>query len=101
MYYLDPQGRLAKHDTTPEGNRIAFTVGDSIPTLDPDMKKIAQEAFAPYAFKFVIELPSAAKEALSSNPAIGARIDGNTIYFEGKMMDVVATELPPSMNISW
>jgi len=101
MYYLDPQGRLAKHDTSPEGNRIAFTVGDSLPVLDPDMKKIAQEAFAPYSFKFVIELPSAAKEALSGNPAIGARKDGNTVYFEGKMMDVVATELPPSMTISW
>lgn len=101
MYYLDPQGRLAKHSTTPGGNSIAFTVGDSIPALDPDMKKIAQDAFAPYSFKFAIELPSPPKEALSGNPAITARTNGNTIYFEGKMTDIVATELPPSMNISW
>lgn len=101
MYYLDPQGRLAKHSTTADGNSIAFTVGDSIPSLDPDMKKIAQEAFAPYSFKFAIELPGQPKEALSGNPAITVRKEGNTVFFEGKMMDIVATEMPPSMQISW
>ncbi|HWP68919.1 MAG TPA: hypothetical protein VN437_06405, partial [Rectinemataceae bacterium] len=69
--------------------------------LDPDMKKIAQDAFAPYSFKFVVELPGRPKEALSGNPAITARTEGNTVFFEGKMMDIVATEMPPSMQISW
>jgi len=101
MYYLDPEGKLAKHSTSAGVNSIAFTVGDSLPVLDPDMKKIAQEAFAPYSFKFVIELPSQPKEARSGNPAITARTEGNTVYFEGKMADIVATEMSPSMDISW
>lgn len=101
MLYLDPKGELAKHSAGAEGHRIVFTVGDRLPSLDADMKQIAQDAFAPYSFKFVVELPSPPKEASSSHPAITVRKEGNTIYFEGQMKEIVATELPPSMTLSW
>lgn len=101
MLYLDPKGQLAKHSAGAEGHSIVFTVGDRLPSLDADMKQVAQEAFAPYAFKFVVELPSAPKEASSSNPAVAVRKEGNTVYFEGQMKEIVAAELPPSMKLSW
>lgn len=101
MLYLDPKGQLAKHSAGAEGHSIVFTLGDRLPSLDPDMKQVAQEAFAPYLFKFVVELPSAPKEASSSNPAVTVRKEGNTVFFEGQMRDIVAEELPPSMTLSW
>ncbi|MFA5851548.1 MAG: hypothetical protein WC820_02520 [Spirochaetales bacterium] len=101
MLYLDPNGEMAKHSASAEGHRIVFTVGDRLPSLDADMKQIAQDAFAPYSFKFVVELPSPPKEAFSSHPAVTVRKDGNTIYFEGQMKEIVASELPPSMTLSW
>ena len=101
MLYLDPKGELAKHTTNADGHRIVFTVGDRLPAFDPDMKQIAQDAFAPYSFKFAVELPSPPKDAFSSHPAVSVRRDGNTVYFEGQMKEIVATEEPPSMTLSW
>jgi hypothetical protein len=101
MYYLDPSGQLARHSSDSGGNRIDFSLGNRIPKLDPDMKTLAQEAFAPYAFKFVVELPSAPKDAQSASPAIAARTQGNSAIFEGKMQDIVASETPPAMSMSW
>lgn len=101
MLYLDPKGQLAKHSDGPGGNRIVFTMGDRLPALDPEMKQIAKEAFAPYSFKFAVELPSPPKEASSGHPAVSVRKEGNTVYFEGQMKEIVATEMPPSMTLSW
>ncbi len=101
MYYLDPNGKLARHSSGPEGHSIVFTVGDSLPDLDPDMKQIAMEAFAGYDFAFAVELPSPPRNASSDHPAVAVRKDGNTVHFEGTMKDIVGTEQAPSMTLSW
>jgi|GEM_PF-685986 len=101
MRYLDPRGELAKHSQDSAGQHIVFTVGESLPAFDADMKQIAQEAFAPYTFKFAVELPSPIKEAASQHPAVTVRQEGNTAIFEGQMKDIVASEIPPSMRLSW
>ncbi len=101
MYYLDPKGRLAKHSLGPEGHSIAFSVGERLPSLDPDMKPIAEEAFSPYDFSFAVELPSPPKSASSDHAAVSVRTVGNTVYYEGKMKDIVASETAPSMFLSW
>jgi hypothetical protein len=101
MLYLDPNGKLATYSTTQDGTSVAFSLGDKLPKLDPDMKELAQEAFAVYTFKFAVELPSAPREASSDHPAVSARKDGNTVIFEGKMQDIVASETAPSMRLSW
>ncbi|HWR11673.1 MAG TPA: hypothetical protein VN445_07620 [Rectinemataceae bacterium] len=101
MRYLDPKGELAKHSQSASGHSIVFTVGERLPTLDADMKQIAQDAFAAYTFRFAVELPSPAKEAASQHPAVTVRQQGNTVYFDGQMKDIVASEVPPSMRLSW
>jgi hypothetical protein len=101
MLYLDPNGKLATYSTTQEGTSVAFSLGDKLPALAPDMKEIAKEAFAAYTFKFAVELPTAPKEASSDHPAVSARKDGNTVIFEGKMQDIVASDVAPSMRLSW
>lgn len=101
MYYLDPRGELAKHTSDSGTERISFTVGDKLPRLDPEMKAIAEEAFAPYGFSFMVELPVAAKEAKSGNPAVTLRQEGTKVYFEGRMKDIVTSEVPPSMGLAW
>ncbi len=101
MLYLDPNGKLATYSTTQEGTSVAFSLGDKMPALNPDMRELAKEAFAAYTFKFAVELPSAPKEASSDHPAVSARKDGNTVVFEGKMQDIVASEAAPSMRLSW
>lgn len=101
MLYLDPNGKLATYSATQEGTSVAFSLGDKLPALDPDMKELAKEAFAAYAFRFAVELPSTPKEASSGHPAVSARVDGNTVVFEGKMRDIVASDAAPSMRLSW
>lgn len=101
MLYLDPKGSLARHSVGPEGNSIVFSLGDRLPSLDPDMKQLAQESFAPYSFSFAVELPSPPKQASSSQPSIAVRQNGNTVYFEGKMREIVTAETAPSMTLSW
>lgn len=101
MLYLDPNGKLATYSATQEGTSVAFSLGGKLPVLDPDMKELAKEAFAAYTFKFAVELPSAPKEASTDHPAISARKDGNTVIFEGKMQDIVASDVAPSMRLSW
>ena len=101
MLYLDPNGKLATYSATQEGTSVAFSLGGKLPVLDPDMKELAKEAFAAYTFKFAVELPSAPREASTDHPAISARKDGNTVIFEGKMQDIVASDVAPSMRLSW
>lgn len=101
MLYLDPEGKLARYSATPSGHNIVFSLGENIPPLDPEMRDLAIEAFSPYSFKFAIELPSAPTEARSENPAITSRIEGKTAYFEGSMKDIITSEMPPSMSVSW
>ncbi|MDP2790566.1 MAG: hypothetical protein Q8O15_02285 [Rectinemataceae bacterium] len=101
MYYLDPRGELAKHTSESGTERISFTVGEKLPRFESEMKSIAEEAFAPYSFRFIVELPSAAKEASSGHPAVTLRQDGTKVYFEGKMKDIVTSEVPPSMGLAW
>lgn len=99
--YLDPQGKLAQHQTVSGSQRLAFSLGDTLPSFDPEMKQIAQEAFAPYMFTFTLELPSPATEARSSHPAIKSSSNGNKVRFEGKMQDLIASETAPSILIAW
>lgn len=101
MYYLDPRGELAKHSNESGTERISFTVGEKLPRFEPEMKSIAEEAFAPYSFSFLVELPSAAKEAFSNHQAVSLRQEGTKVYFEGKMKDIVTSEVPPSMGLAW
>lgn len=101
MYYLDPKGELARHSFEADTHSINFSLGDKIPAIDPDMKEIAKEAFAPYRFSFVVELPKPPKQAASQHPAIVARVEGNTVYFEGSMQDLVTSETAPAMSLSW
>lgn len=101
MLYLDPKGKLATYSATQEGTDVSFSLGDKLPALDPDMKDLAKEAFAAYTFRFAVELPSAPKEASSDHPAVSARKEGNTVIFEGKMRDIVVSDVAPSMRLSW
>jgi hypothetical protein len=99
--YLDPQGKMASHTSSSASQTISFTLGDSIPKLDKDMKEAAQEAFAPYTFRFVFDLPDEPKDAKSSDPAISVVRDGKKLRFEGKMSDIVSLDTPPSLQLSW
>ncbi|HCO48627.1 MAG TPA: hypothetical protein DIT55_04070 [Spirochaetaceae bacterium] len=101
MYYLDPRGEMARHTNESGVERISFTVGEKLPRFDPDMKSIAEQAFAPYSFSFMVELPSSAKEASSGHPAVTLRQEDTKVYFEGKMKDIVTSEIPPSMGLAW
>lgn len=99
--YLDPRGALAKVEAASGEHRIAFSLGETIPPLDPEMRSLAKDAFAPYSFVFAFELPSEAKEARSSHPAIAVRRDGRKVRFEGSMAELVTLEVPPSLLLSW
>ncbi len=101
MFYLDPSGRLAAHSAGSDGQEIRFSLGDRMPKLDPDMKLLAEEAFDPYSFSFSIKLPKAPIRAESEHPAITKRQEGNTVYFEGRMKAIIASEAAPSMVLSW
>lgn len=102
MYYLDPRGELARHETLADGkNRIQFSLGDKMPPLDPDMKTIATQSFLPYSFKFSVETPTTPVLAQSDHQSITARIEGKTAHFEGRMSDIVSTEVAPKMELSW
>ncbi|MCE5256286.1 MAG: hypothetical protein LLF89_05490, partial [Spirochaetaceae bacterium] len=74
---------------------------DDIEVLDPDMKELAVKAFTPYSFRFAIEVPREPKSANSASPAIKARIDGKTAYFEGAMNEIITVDKAPAMSISW
>ncbi len=101
MFYLDPSGTLATHNSNTQGQEIRFSLGDRMPKLDSDMRLLAEEAFDPYAFSFSIQLPKAPLKAESTHPAITKRQEGNTVHFEGRMRDVIASETAPGMLISW
>jgi hypothetical protein len=101
VLYLDPQGKMASHTSGSGLQTISFTLGDSIPKLDKDMKEAAQEAFASYTFRFVFDLPTEPKDAKSSDPAISVVRDGKKLRFEGKMSDIVSLETAPSLQLSW
>jgi hypothetical protein len=102
MYYLDPRGELARHEILSDGkNRIQFSLGDKMPPLDPDMKTIATQSFLPYSFKFSVETPTPPVLARADHQSITARIEGKTAHFEGKMSDIVSTEVAPKMELSW
>jgi hypothetical protein len=102
VFYLDPKGELAKHETLDGGkHRIQFSLGDKMPPLDPDMKTIATQSFLPYSFRFSVEAPSPIITASSDQPSIVARIEGKSAYFDGKMGDIVTSEIAPKMELSW
>jgi hypothetical protein len=101
MFYLDPSGKLAIHNSGSSEQEIRFSLGDHMPTLDPEMRVLAEEAFDPYDFSFSIQLPKTPKKAESTHPAITKRQEGTTVYFEGRMKSIIATETAPSMIISW
>ncbi|HEY9054088.1 MAG TPA: hypothetical protein VIO60_04645 [Rectinemataceae bacterium] len=99
--YLDPRGNLAKVSEQSGEHRISFSLGETIPPLDPEMRSLAKDAFSPYSFVFAFELPSEAKEASSSHPAIRVTRDGKRVRFEGSMAELVTLETPPSLLLSW
>ncbi|MDD3980790.1 MAG: hypothetical protein RBT72_00655 [Spirochaetia bacterium] len=101
MFYLDPSGKLATHSAGPAGQEIRFSLGDRMPSLDQEMKMLAEVAFDPYAFNFSVQLPKAPQRAESAHPAITKRQEGNTVHFEGRMRDIIVTETAPSMILSW
>ena len=101
VLYLDPQGKMASHSSSSDTQTITFNLGDSIPKLDKDMKEIAMEAFAPYTFRFVFNLPSEPRNAKSSDPAISFVRDGKKVRFEGKMSDIVSLATAPALQFSW
>jgi hypothetical protein len=101
VLYLDPQGKMASHTSVSNTQTIGFSLGDSIPDLDKDMRDLAREAFAPYTFRFVFDLPEAPKDATSSDPAISVVREGKKVRFEGKMSDIVTLEKAPSLQLSW
>jgi hypothetical protein len=101
VLYLDPQGRMASHTSSGGVQTIGFSLGDSIPDLDKDMKDLAKEAFAPYSFRFVFDLPESPKDASSSDPAISVVREGRKVRFEGKMSDIVTLQKAPSLQLSW
>jgi hypothetical protein len=101
MFYLDPSGTLATHNSGSAAQEIRFSLGDRMPTLEPDMRVLAEQAFEPYAFRFSIQLPKAPLYAKSEHPAITKRQDGNTVHFEGRMKDIISTDTAPSMILSW
>lgn len=102
VFYLDPKGELAKHESLEGGkHRIVFSLGDKMPPLDPDMKAVATQSFMPYSFRFSVEAPSPILTASSDQPSIVARIEGKSARFEGKMGEIVTSEIAPKMELSW
>lgn len=102
VYYLDPRGELATHQSLEGGkHRIVFSLGDKMPPLDPEMKKMATQSFLPYSFRFSVETPGPIMSAVSDQPSIVARIEGKTALFEGKMGEIVSAEIAPKMELSW
>jgi hypothetical protein len=99
--YLDPQGKMASHGSDGTAQTISFSLGDSIPKLDKDMKEAAKEAFAPYRFRFVFDLPGISSQASSSDPVISVVREGKKVSFEGKMADIVTLDQAPSLKLSW
>jgi hypothetical protein len=99
--YLDPQGKLAQHETSLGTQRLAFSLGDTLPSIDPEMKQIAREAFAPYNFSFSFELPSPATDVRSNHPAIKSSRNGTNVRFEAQMQDLISSETVPSIMLSW
>jgi len=99
--YLDPQGTLASHETTAGGERISFTLGENMPSIDPQMRQIAQEAFSPYTFSFVFRLPKAPTQVLSVHPAVKVTRDGSVVRFEGGMKDIIADATAPAVTLEW
>lgn len=101
MFYLDPQGKMAQYSVTEAEKKIIFSLGDSVPPMDEQMKALAKEAFAPYLFKFTVSVPSKIMRAGSSLPIIFADTDGKKVVFEGKMQDIVTSSTAPVIEFSW
>ncbi len=101
MQYLDPRGTLATYKSGPDERSISFSLGDTLPPLDADMRSLAQEAFKPYSFMFEVSLPSQARSAAASLPAITVQSKGSTVRFNAVMSDIVVTGEAPSLSFSW
>lgn len=101
VYYLDPRGTLATYTQGKEERSISFSLGDTIPPLDADMRSLAKEAFKPYGFSFEVNLPSPAKAAAASLPAIAVQSKGSMVRFNAGMSDLVTTAQAPSLSFSW
>lgn len=101
MQYLDPQGKMARYSATSVENSIWFSLGDSVPPMDEQMKNIAREAFAPYMFKFTISAPSKILKANSSSSVISSVVDGKKAVFSGKMQDIITSSEAPVLELGW
>jgi hypothetical protein len=101
MYYLDPRGTRATYESGTDTKSVSFSLGDTLPPLDADMRSLAQEAFKPYSFSFEVDLPSPAKVAAASLPAITVQSKGSMVRFDAGMSDLVATSQAPSLSFSW
>jgi hypothetical protein len=99
--YLDPEGKLARHETSAEGSKLVFSLGSTLPAFDPEMKKVAKEAFSSYSLVFEFDLPSPPKEFSASSPIIKTSRNGNKVRFEGAMGDIVSGETVPGIIIAW
>lgn len=99
--YLDPEGKLARHESSAEGSKLVFSLGSTLPTFDPEMKKAAKEAFGSYSLVFEFDLPSPPKEFSASSPIIKTSRNGNKVRFEGAMGDIVSGETVPGIVIAW
>jgi len=101
MYYLDPQGQMARFSVTGSEKKIIFSMGDKVPPIDDQMKELAKESFAPYTLKFTVSAPSKIIRSASSLEIISAVSDGKKAIFEGKMQDIVTSGEAPVLELTW
>jgi len=101
VFYLDPQGQMARYSVIDAEKKIIFSLGDMMPPMDEQMKILAKEAFAPYVFKFTVSAPSKIIRAGSSLTIISAAADGKKAVFEGKMQDIVTSGEAPVIELIW
>ena len=99
--FLDPKGQLSTYTETGSDKILFLSLGDSIPPLDPSMKKMATEAFSPYSMKLAFTLPSPPKTVVATGTGTKAWIDGKTARLEAAMKDVVTSEEPVTLKIVW
>lgn len=99
--YLDPEGTMARHESSASGSRLSFTLGSTLPAFDPEMKKAAKEAFGSYALVFEFDLPNPPREYSSSSPVLKVSRNGNKVRFEGAMGDIVSGDRVPALVLAW
>jgi hypothetical protein len=101
IHFLDPKGQLSNYKENGTDKTLLLSLGDSIPPLDPSMKQMALDAFAPYSMKFAFTFPTPPKSVQSSGTGTKSWIEGKTARFEAAMKDVVTSQDPVTWKIVW